>query len=168
MVRPTKLNPRVASRLVDAISQGASYRVACDYAGISYQTLLNWRKRAQKKEREDDERFLELFDHMEQVRGEAAVVLLGRIEEAADRHWRAAAWKLERLFPDSYGRQRSVGARETETSSHAPAQPVELPGDNIAEIVSVLSEMGFFPDNPTANNGSVQKGSEYHDPSQTR
>ena len=48
MARPTKLTAEVEGRLVNAISVGATYKDACAYAGISYQTFLNWKKRAQR------------------------------------------------------------------------------------------------------------------------
>ena len=82
MPRPTKLTPEVEERLVRAISVGATYKDACACAGISFQTFLNWQRRA---EREDDERFVGLLDRIRRAQGQAALVLLAQIKEAAKR-----------------------------------------------------------------------------------
>lgn len=92
MARPTKLTPEVAERLVHAISVGASYKAACRYAGISYQTFLNWRKCVRKgasrgdgsPSRETDEgneQFVELFDHINKVEGESIQEQIAAQEE---------------------------------------------------------------------------------------
>ncbi len=139
MARPTKLTLEVERRLVHAISQGVPYKAACEYAGISYQTFLNWKKRAQS---DDDGRFIEFFDHIQKARGQAAVLLLTEIEKATKRNWRAAAWKLERMYPHLFGRQR-LYHRPYETSFQDGVQRVESPVDKTAGLIEaarVLSE----------------------------
>lgn len=94
MARPTKYNEIAAKKIADAVRVGATYKLACAYAGISDETFANWRK----KYPEFDQSLLE-------AEGGAAVKWLALIDKAAtDGTWQAAAWKLERRYPESYGR----------------------------------------------------------------
>lgn len=88
------------------------------------------------------------------------MVLLSRIEKAADGDWRAAAWKLERLFPESYGRRKfasTSGFADTcEASIYTAPQSEDHPEDTLAEVVKVLSEMGFLLPQSDSEGSSVQ------------
>lgn len=99
--RPTKLSADVTERFLNAVKLGAPYELACNYAGIAYQTLLNWRE---KKEPE----FVEFFEALTRAEGAAAVQWLALLEKHshADAKW--AAWKLERRYPRDFGRLEKV------------------------------------------------------------
>ncbi|NBW77331.1 MAG: hypothetical protein EBR34_16285, partial [Sphingomonadaceae bacterium] len=78
-----------------AIELGATYRHACNYAGISYQTFLGWMRTNAT-----------FHDAIKEAEGKATVGWLARIEKAASEgNWTAAAWKLERRYPNDYGRR---------------------------------------------------------------
>lgn len=101
--RPTKLTPSVQKRICEAIEQGATYTLAAQYAGISYDSFNDWMK--QGGEAEDGE-FCQFFHAVKAAEGKAAVKWLRKIETAANKgNWAAAAWKLERRYPQEYGRQ---------------------------------------------------------------
>lgn len=73
---------------------GSTYELAASYAGISYQTFLDWQKSKS-----------EFLDTVKLAEGKAAVKWLSVIEQAAnDGTWQAAAWKLERRYPNQYGK----------------------------------------------------------------
>lgn len=94
--RRSKYTPETVDKLTQAIRLGATYQLACDYADISMQTFITWRNTKPE--------FLEAIKRAE---GTAAVTWLAKIEAAAsDGNWQAAAWKLERRYPDHYGRNR--------------------------------------------------------------
>ena len=95
MARPTKYNADTAKKICDAIRIGATYKLACNFAGISEDTFALWRKKIPE------------FDtDVVQAEGAGAVGWLAKIEKAAnDGTWQAAAWKLERRYPQQYGRQ---------------------------------------------------------------
>lgn len=102
--RPTKYTPEKAKTITDAISIGATYRLACLYAGISDDTMTRWLAR--------------YADFAEQVRiaeGKAAVQALATIQRAArdDYDWRAVTWLLERRFPNDYGKRDRVDVTMT-------------------------------------------------------
>ncbi len=95
MGRPTQRTPENAKRIMDALRMGATYELACNYAGISADTFQRWRA--------SDAAFAA---QIKEAEGAAAVGWLAKIEKAAnDNVWQAAAWKLERRYPEQYGRQ---------------------------------------------------------------
>jgi hypothetical protein len=94
--RRSKFTPETVDKLTQAIRLGATYVLACDYAGISMQTFLTWKDTKP-----------EFLDAIKRAEGTACVGWLAKIEQAAsDGNWQAAAWKLERRYPEMYGRQR--------------------------------------------------------------
>jgi hypothetical protein len=49
----------------------------------------------------------EFVERIREAEGRAVIGWLAKIEKAAtDGNWQAAAWKLERRYPENYGRQR--------------------------------------------------------------
>lgn len=95
MGRPTQRTPENAKKIMDALRMGATYELACGYAGISKDTFDRWR--------DSDAAFAA---QVKEAEGAAAVGWLAKIEKAANEGtWQAAAWKLERRYPESYGRQ---------------------------------------------------------------
>lgn len=93
MARPTKYSETVVQQLEHAISLGASFKLAAQSAGITEETLIQWRKRK-----------IGLSERLLRAEGEALVKWLAKIEQAANDDWRAAAWKAERRYPQDYGR----------------------------------------------------------------
>ena len=118
--RPTKLNDKTKKKIAQAIQLGATYELAAKYAGITYNTLNEWRKRGESEaERRDkgakegtkqwvsETPFFDLYEAIKEAEGLAAFNWLAQIEKAAmDGAWQAAAWKLERRYIEQYGRQR--------------------------------------------------------------
>lgn len=120
MARPTKLTPETVERVLNALQMGATYEMAAQYGGISYNTFNEWRKRgaAELERRENprvkagtsqwerEQRFVEFYEATQRAEATAAVGWLALIENAAtDGSWQAAAWKLERRYPRDYGRR---------------------------------------------------------------
>ncbi len=92
--RKTKLTEEVVRKLEEAIAMGTPFRLAAKYAGIAESTLHDWR--AKKPE---------FSEQLGQVEGRAVVTLLALIQKAAQEDWRAAAWKLEKRYPEEFGKQ---------------------------------------------------------------
>lgn len=95
MARPTKRTKATQERIVKAIRLGATYELAARYGGITYETFNEWRKDS-----------AEFSEAIEKAEGDAATRWLELIEtSASEGNWQAAAWKLERRYPESYGRR---------------------------------------------------------------
>jgi hypothetical protein len=92
--QPTKCTPEAKKMMLYAISKGAPYQLACDYAGVHITTFLNWKAKA---EEEKIPSYVEFFKELKQTQGATAIHWLEKIDEAMeDGTWTAAAWKLER------------------------------------------------------------------------
>lgn len=93
MARPTKYTPECVERICEAIRLGATYDLAASYGGIVYNTFLDWREKKP-----------EFSQAIKDAEAAGAVKWLRKIEAAQDESWQAAAWKLERRYPQDYGR----------------------------------------------------------------
>lgn len=90
-----KYTPERVEIIRQAIELGTTYRLAAQAAGINESTFKTW-----KREYPEFEEIVTIAE------GKAAMRWLARIEQAAaDGVWQAAAWKLERRYPHSYGRK---------------------------------------------------------------
>jgi hypothetical protein len=91
-------------KLEQAILIGATYDLAAAYAGISQRTFDRWRAEAQTAP--EGTPLAALRDRLRQAEGRAALTWLAQIEKAArEGNWQAAAWKLERRYPDVFARK---------------------------------------------------------------
>lgn len=74
---------------------GLTHELAAAYGGVSDDSFMRWRK--------NNAAFADLIREAE---AQAAFVWLSSIELAARQgEWTAAAWKLERRFPNGYGKR---------------------------------------------------------------
>jgi transposase len=127
VARPSKYTLETVAKIVQAIEQGASFEVAAAYASISYQTFNVWRKQ-----------FPEFSESIKGAEAQAEVTWLERIEAAAaNGTWQAAAWKLERRYPDRWGRKERL---ELSTRREAERLAEEL-GLNADELIRVAEQI---------------------------
>ena len=105
-----KLKKACKQRLIDALLQGATYELACNYAGINYSTYRRWMIQG---EIEDTGAFRDLYDAVKAAEGEAAMKWLKAIDASTTKDWQAAAWKLERRYWKSYSKHvETIGIGE--------------------------------------------------------
>ena len=105
MPRPTKLNAQRAQQICDYVAQGHTREVAAQACGIVSTTLYRWMKRG---ERQPDGPYGEFCRALKRADLEAELACLRQIKEAAQHgDWRAAAWMLERRYPEKWGRRRA-------------------------------------------------------------
>ena len=91
-------------RILEALRMGATYTLACNYAGVSYRRFREWMVDAEEVE---GSQYAGLPEMVAEAEGIAAVGWLAKIEKAATEGvWQAAAWKLERRYPRDYSLTR--------------------------------------------------------------
>lgn len=114
--RPIKLNEEIKNKIISAIRAGNYMETSAAYAGISKSSLYEWLKRGEREKqriernkrfkiRKSEEIFVDFSDAVEKALAEAEIRDVMRIERAAEVYWQAAAWRLERKFPDRWGRK---------------------------------------------------------------
>lgn len=108
-------------KLEQAILIGATYELAALYAGISKRTFARWR--AEMEDADEGTPLAKLRDRLQEAEGRAAFTWLTQIERVANEgNWQAAAWKLERRWPETYGRTMQKIAF-TDPSGEQPVIP---------------------------------------------
>ena len=105
--RPTKLTPAVQALIVQALEAGNVLDTAGPYAGIDKATLYRWLK-AGRKAKSGIHR--EFCDAVEKAVARAEVRDVALIAKAAETQWQAGAWRLERRFPERWGRASDQAA----------------------------------------------------------
>lgn len=94
MTTQMKYSADRVDRCLAALRLGATHRIAAQCAGIGVSTMREWLR--------DKPLFA---DAVREAESYGAVVMLERIVAAANEGtWQAAAWLLERRYPDMYGR----------------------------------------------------------------
>mgnify|MGYP006297104773 CR=1 FL=1 len=114
MPRPLKLTPDVVKRFVNAMRLGAPFDLSCRYAQVHRATAYKWLKQAEADVAAgldaDASVYVQFAEAVELAEGEMLVANLAVLEKAAARDWKAAAWRLERRFPQQFGRKVDVQA----------------------------------------------------------
>lgn len=116
MARPSKMTAKAVDAFVKATELGATRELAAQAAGWStttaYRYLEAGRKAQERTEAGErlavpDRRNREFWEAVQKAEGTMAQDALGAIRRAAqeDRTWQAAAWLLERRYPEMYGRR---------------------------------------------------------------
>lgn len=116
MGRPSKISNEIKHKIITAIRAGNYIETASAYAGISKSTLYDWLRRGEREKqrveknprykiRKSEQPFVDFSDAVEKALAEAEVRDVAIIAKAAEEQWQAAAWRLERKFPDRWGRK---------------------------------------------------------------
>ena len=93
------LTESIANRLVDLVRRGNFLAVACKACGVTPSQLHKWLERGHS----GDSHYRDFALRLHAAQAEAEIDLVETLNEAASRDWKAAAWKLERKYPDRYG-----------------------------------------------------------------
>ena len=115
--RPTKLNPTVQQRVCDAIRSGNWMETAAAFAGIDRSTLQRWFRRGEQAPKGIYRDFATAVQKATADAEARDVALIGKA--AGEGNWQAAAWRLERRFPERWGRKDRI-----EATVHSTSDPV--------------------------------------------
>lgn len=85
-------------RFYEAIRYGSKIKHACQFAGIQLSTYYTWRRRAHAGE----EPYATFVRGVSQAQGEFVARNLEAIHAHTAIDWKAAAWLLERSYPEEY------------------------------------------------------------------
>jgi hypothetical protein len=134
MARPTKLNSELVKEITSYIHLGNSPTVSARLVGISPSTYFDWMRKGANQE----SKFLEFSESIERAKAQAIINRVAEITSAAEAgYWRAAAWLLEKMAPELYGKD-NLGVWKTSTpqiqkTNGMSAQKLEASITNIVE-----------------------------------
>lgn len=122
--------PVAMDKFVHAIGKGSTREIAAKYANISVDTAAAW-----------EVRYPDYAERVKEAEGQAAVGWLEVIDEAAPKSWQAAAWKLERKYPNDYGQRARIDVNVTlRQAAEQLAAELGLDVDEVlAETVAILA-----------------------------
>jgi transposase len=105
--RPSKFSIESQEIICKAIANGSTYAEAAELAGVTYNTLLNWKHRGEQAK---SGKLFEFFNTLKKAEDQSEAELLSRIVDAGrdPKHWQANAWILERRMPDRWGRKDKI------------------------------------------------------------
>jgi len=92
---------RDVEKVAVLLKVGVSVSAACELAGVDYEEF-----------RKVLERRGDLRSMVERAKAEAELMAVKAILEAAKKDWRAAAWFLERRFPEYWSKRERLDVRQ--------------------------------------------------------
>lgn len=99
--RPSKLTAEIKQKVKELIELGMNYKDVCLSIGITEETFSQWRKKYSE--------FSELVDS---ANSKVKEISLKSIRVGEMRDWKAAAWRLERRWPDEYKEKKEIEVKD--------------------------------------------------------
>lgn len=126
MGRPTKLTAAVQAEIVAHLEAGGYAVRAAEAAGISEQTFYEWLRRGERPG-SADRPYRAFKAAVESARAEGEQHLVRRVAQAGRDDWRAAAWLLERQYPERWAKpsdRRTLADSDTAKAEAGQADPL--------------------------------------------
>ncbi|MDQ0417907.1 transposase [Croceifilum oryzae] len=134
--RPEKLTDEIQQKIVDSLRMGNYIETAASYSGISKTTLYDWLK---KGAREETGKYMVFSNAVQVAMAEAEMRDVAVIAQASKDNWQAAAWRLERKYPNRWGRktQHEISGKDGKPIEIAPR---ELLADKLEQLAKKREE----------------------------
>jgi transposase len=101
-MRKTKLTKEMIDKIATFIANGNYVETACKALGIGQSTYYEW----MKKGREGKKPYAELAETVKKAEAIAEAKRIQTILMASEETWQAAAWYLERRYPERWGQKK--------------------------------------------------------------
>lgn len=99
--RPSKLTEEIKIEIKRLIELGLNYKDVCESVGIAEETFIQWRKK-----------FPEFSELVAKANAKVKEISLKSIRVGELKDWKAAAWRLERRWPDEYKEKKQLEVNE--------------------------------------------------------
>lgn len=136
--RPTKLTTELMNEIAQYLRAGNYIETTAALVGIHRDSVYEWLKRGNAEIervsksnraniRKKEAIFVEFTDTVKKAQAQSEAMLVGLIGQAAQKNWTAAAWRLERKYPDKWGRtERNVGTAQDDPVKELAKQIQDL------------------------------------------
>ena len=108
-----KLSKQKIDIIAKAVKNGLPYKTAMSLAGVSESAFYRYKAMAEaidNPKKAKDKTLMEFWQSLKKAEAEAIERNVLLIQNAAGTTWTAAAWWLERRFPEEFGRRLVVDA----------------------------------------------------------
>ncbi len=160
--QPRLLTPAVQKTICKAIKAGATLEIAAQVASIGARTLDDWLKHGRDELQADPDAEGPCAHFVRAVNVASAkleIELLATIQAEAPKTWQAAAWLLERKFPQRYARVDRLRVSGDEVNEKPVAVQSRQEGQRkLLEKLAAISEKALERsrnDNPPVIAGKV-------------
>jgi hypothetical protein len=123
--QPTMLTPEASAIFLQQLRSGNYLEVAAALAGVDRTTVYQWLRKGRKQPTGIYHDFLAL---VEEAQAHAECRLVSLVAKAAADQWQAAAWHLERKFPDRWGRKERLDVTVDSAADKAQTTAAILAG----------------------------------------
>jgi len=139
--RPTKLTKELTEEIAKYLRAGNYIETTAALVGINRDSIYEWLKRGAAEQerlmknprariRKREKIFVEFSDTVKKAQAQSEAMLVGLVGKAAEKNWTAAAWRLERKFPDKWGRtERNVATAQDDPLKDIAKQIEDLRND---------------------------------------
>ena len=139
--RPTKLTTELTEEIAKYLRAGNYIETTAALVGINRDSIYEWLKRGAAEQerllknprariRKRESIFVEFSDTVKKAQAQSEAMLVGLVGKAAEKNWTAAAWRLERKFPDKWGRtERNVATAQDDPLKEIAKQIEDLRND---------------------------------------
>lgn len=114
--RPLKLTKEVQENIVLMLKLGNYIEAAAPFAGVTKKSIYNWMERGRREEdrvnaakgrkiRKAEKPFVDFLHAVEKAMAESEIRDVQVLYSAAKKDPKWAAWRLERKYPDRWGRK---------------------------------------------------------------
>lgn len=105
------MTPETCERLYNLIASGVSVEAASFLCGLNDQTVFSWVRRGRVS---TEPAYVDFYNGYMKAKAACQAKAIQQITRAGDKDWRAAAWKLERLFPELFSERVTITIEERE------------------------------------------------------
>lgn len=118
-----KLTPKLKDTICEYIKEGNYINTACEAVGISKHAFFMWMK---KGEAESEGVYRDFFDSIKKAQADGEMFLLKTIRVKSMEQWTAAAWILERKYPEKWGRREYIKIVEDDVPAESATKVQSL------------------------------------------
>ena len=114
--RPTDLTPEAVAEVAYLLPRTLYLRTVADFLGVHRSSVYRWLERGRREEKRlrrptakpkpSEAIYKQFCDAYKKGLAEGEIRAVAAIRQAAAESWQAAAWLLERRFPERWGRDR--------------------------------------------------------------
>lgn len=143
------MSAELVEPLVEYLGEGMGFKEACHLVGVSPTSVRRWVNAGQHDlDNGRDTANAEFAYRVTQAMAEAKRTRINALNRAAENpaFWAAAAWWLERRYPQEFGRQDRVNMNLTGNLNLGKAAGIEVSEDEADAIRNVLARVGAIQD----------------------
>ncbi len=166
--RPTKLTKELLAEYAEILPQCLYLETAADLVGVRRQTVRNWLRRAARALQQaaktsspipaSEQLFVEFHQMHKRALAEGERVAVNQLRQAGEKSWNAAAWLLERRYPQHWSTKAQIDltARVADQSAEDLAQRIREHPEVVVTLHAALGQIAASQ-SPTRQLGCQQR-----------